>query len=61
MTHFSKTILRFLFIGILVVLAAFSFVLMSPFLLLQWWLLKKDEQAARELVRDALAKRGGES
>jgi hypothetical protein len=35
--------------------------LMSPFLLLQWWLLKKDEQAARELVRDALAKRGGES
>jgi hypothetical protein len=57
MTLFSKTILRFLFVAILVVLAVFSFVLMSPFLLLQWWLLKKDEQAATELVREALAKR----
>ncbi|MHA4736809.1 hypothetical protein [Dyadobacter sp. MSC1_007] len=57
MNIFFKAILRFLFVGILVVTAAFSFVLMSPFLLLQWWLLKKDEQEAAELVRDALEKR----
>lgn len=51
--------LRILFVGILLVSAAFSIVLMSPFLLLYWWMWLKDQHDAEELVRAAIAKRAG--
>lgn len=51
--------LRIFFIGILIVSAVLSFIVMSPFLLLYWFIWAKDQRDATEMVRAAIAKRSG--
>lgn len=54
---FFMKFLRFLLVGIFVLSAALSVVLMSPFLLLYWWIWAKGKRDGTKMVSAALAKR----